>query len=51
MSKRSQPLTADTPICEHDLTLEQPLTLDQLAEWDLQFTRFNALPTRMIAKL
>ena len=50
MSKRQltleleQPLTADTPICEHDLTLEHKLsqehelTLDQLTEWDLQFT-------------
>lgn len=44
MSKRQltlelgQPLTADTAICEHDLTPDM-LTLDQLTEWDLQFTR------------
>ena len=45
MSKRpeqlmlEQPTTADTTICEHNLMLKQPLTLDQLTEWDLQFTR------------
>ena len=44
MLELEQPLTADTPICEHDLTLEHKLsqehelTLDQLTEWDLQFT-------------
>ena len=37
MNKRSQ-LTADTPICEHNLTPNE-LTLEQLTEWDLRFTR------------
>ena len=41
--KLEQPLTADTPICEHNLTQDRltpnRLTLDQLTEWDLQFTR------------
>ena len=37
MNKRSQ-LTADTPIRENDLAPNE-LTLDQLTEWDLRFTR------------